>query len=161
MNRDPHSVVRETIAVAAPVAEAFRVFTEQCHAWWPRSYRLGGAERTDIVLQPREGGRWYERTADGNECGWGIVLAWQPPVWLALSWQIGLGFVPEPDPQRASRVDVTFMEPGANSTTVTVVHSELQRHGDGWTAMADAVSGERGWGGILRSYAQVVAGHGA
>jgi hypothetical protein len=78
---------------------------------------------------------------------------------LALSWQIGRGFVPDADPRRASRVDVTFTESGADSTTVTVVHSQLQRHGDGWTDMAEAVSGERGWGGILRSYAEVVAGH--
>lgn len=160
MNRDPPSVVRETIAVPAPIAEAFRVFTEQCHAWWPRSYRLGRAERTGVVVEPQEGGRWYERTADGNKCGWGIVLVWQPPVRLALSWQIGLGFVPEADASRASRVEVTFAECGPHATTVTVRHSELERHGKGWTEMAEAVSGERGWGGILRSYAQVVAGHG-
>lgn len=158
MNHAPRSVVRESIAVEAPVAEAFRVFTEDCHAWWPRSYRLGCAERTDVVLEPREGGRWYERTADGKECDWGIVLLWQPPSRLALSWQIGLGFVPEADPKRASRVDVSFTESAANSTTVTVLHSKLERHGDGWTDMAEAVSGERGWGGILGSYAEVVAG---
>lgn len=157
MNRSPHSVVREAVTVQAPVETAFRVFTEQCDAWWPRSYRLGLAERVGIVLEPRVGGRWYQRTTDGNECDWGSVLAWEPPARVTLSWQIGIGFVPEPDPARASRVDVTFIVVGAERATVSVSHSELERHGDGWQAMAEGVAGERGWGGILRAYAQVVA----
>jgi uncharacterized protein YndB with AHSA1/START domain len=154
---DRPRIVHETVVVEAPIERAFRVFTEQCHAWWPRSYRLGLAERDDVVLQPREGGRWYERSVDGKECDWGVVLVWQPSAHLSLSWQIGIGFVPEPDPGRASRVDVTFAIADAQRVTVTVIHSELERHGDGWEAMAEGVSGERGWRGILRAYKQVVA----
>lgn len=154
---DSEAKVRAVATVEAPIERAFQVFTQRCDAWWPRPYRLGQTERIDVVLEPRAGGRWYERTADGKECDWGKVLAWHPPDRSALSWQIGLGFVPEPDPQRASRVDVTFVEAGPARTTVTVVHSEFERHGEGWEAMQEGVSGEGGWPGILPGYAELIA----
>ena len=118
---------------------------------------LRKAERIGVVLEPHTGGRWYERTADGEECDWGQVLAWDPPEHLTLSWQIGIGFVPESDPQRASRLDITFVETGPARTTVTVIHSEFERHGEGWESMREAVSNERGWPGILPAYAQLLA----
>lgn len=149
--------VRVTVRVAAPIERAFQVFTERCDAWWPRQYRLGQAARIDLVLEPRAGGRWYERSADGKECDWGKVLLWDPPRRLTLSWQIGVGFVPEPDAQRASRVEVTFVEDGPARTIVTVSHSEFHRHGEGWESMRDGVSGDGGWPGILQAYAELAA----
>lgn len=154
--------VRATVTVDAPIERAFQVFTERCDAWWPRSHRLGQAERIDVVLEARAGGRWYECTADGRQCDWGKVLAWHPPNRLSLSWQIAIGFVPEPDPDRASRVDVTFVEAGPARTAVTVVHSEFERHGEGWESMRQGVSREGGWPGILPAYAELIAlGRGA
>jgi uncharacterized protein YndB with AHSA1/START domain len=150
--------VAATVTVEAGVERAFQVFTERCHVWWPLSYRLGQAERVDVVFEPRLGGRWYERTADGKECDWGVVLAWNPPDRISLSWQIGTGFVPEPDPQRASRVDVTFVAAGIARTTVTVIHSEFERHGEHWKSMQHGVSREGGWPGILTAYASLIAG---
>lgn len=147
--------VKVAVTVQAPIERAFRVFAEEWDAWWPRSYRLGEAERTGLALEPGVGGRWYERTADGRECDWGRVLVWDPPHHLALSWQIGVGFVPEPDPDRASRVDVTFVEDGPSRTIVTVVHSDLARHGEGWESMRDGVAQEGGWPGILAAYAKL------
>lgn len=143
------------VVVDAPIQRAFEVFTERCDAWWPRPYRLGKTERIDIILEPRVGGRWYERTADGKAADWGKVLRWQPPNRVSLSWQIGIGFVPEPNPQRASRVDVTFVETERVRTTVTVVHSEFERHGEGWASMRDGVAGDGGWPGILSFYAEI------
>jgi hypothetical protein len=133
-------MVRTAVTVGAAAERAFHVFTQRCDEWWPRSYRLGKTERVGVVLEPHTGGRWYERTADGEDCDWGQVLAWDPPEHLTLSWQIGIGFVPESDPQRASRVDITFVETGPARTTVTVVHSEFERHGEGWESMREGVS---------------------
>jgi uncharacterized protein YndB with AHSA1/START domain len=154
---DSETKVSAAVTVEAPIELAFQVFTERCDVWWPRAYRLGQAERIDVVLEPHADGRWYERTADGKECDWGKVLAWHTPDLLSLSWQIGIGFVPEPDPQRASRVDVTFVAAGRPRTVVTVVHSEFERHGEGWESMQAGVSGEGGWPGILTAYAEVIA----
>jgi uncharacterized protein YndB with AHSA1/START domain len=162
MNTDDGSgAVRVSVTVEAPIDRAFQVFTEQCDAWWPRSHRLGEAERIGVVLEPRIGGHWYEQTKDGKACDWGRVLAWDPPEHLVLSWQIGVGFVPEPDPERASRVDVSFEAVRPDATKVTVVHSDFERHGEGWEAMREGVSNEGGWPGILPAYAKVAGREGA
>lgn len=156
------TTVRTAVTVEVPIDLAFQMFTERCDAWWPRSYRLGQAERSDVVFEPRVGGRWYERTTDGKECDWGKVLAWHPPNRLSLSWQIGIGFVPEPDPERASQVNVTFLATGLAQTTITVVHSQFERHGEGWESMYEGVSRDGGWPGILPQYAALITrGHGA
>ena len=149
--------VRVEITVNAPVERAFRVFTERCDSWWPRVYRLGSSERAALVIEPHESGRWYERGADGAECDWGRVLVWEPPHRLALAWQIGVGFKSETDPGRASRVDVQFTADGEARTIVTLVHSDIERHGEGWESLREGVAHQGGWPGILAEFAGVAA----
>jgi len=151
------SDVRVEVTVETSIERAFTVFTERVDSWWPRSYRIGGFENSDVVLEPRQGGRWFERAADGSECDWGRVLTWEPPSHVALSWQIAPNFTAERDPQRASHVDVRFVADGADRTIVSVVHSEFERHGEGWEAMREGVAHEGGWPGIMDTYAKLAA----
>ncbi len=75
---DPNSV-RKTVIVKAPPAVAWRVFTEKMGTWWPLGdYKIGKAKAIDAVVEPRVGGRWYERGDDGSTTEWGSVLAWEP-----------------------------------------------------------------------------------
>lgn len=141
--------------VAAPVARAFQAFTEQIGQWWPPSYRLGGSEGSPVLIEPGVGRRWYERPTDGPECDWGRTLAWDPPHRLDLSWQITPDFGPEPDPEKASRIEVRFEPDGPDRTAVTLVHSAFERHGEGGPAMRGAVA--TAWPGIMDTYAKVAA----
>jgi hypothetical protein len=68
-----------TTTVDAPVEQVFRTFTDGFGSWWPAQYHIGQADMATGVLEPREGGRWYEQGTDGSECDWGRVLAWEPP----------------------------------------------------------------------------------
>jgi hypothetical protein len=69
--------VRKVVNVQAPPAVAWRVFTEKMGAWWPLvTHKIGKATAVDAVIEPRVGGRWYERGQDGSTCDWGRVLAW-------------------------------------------------------------------------------------
>lgn len=77
-----------TATVNLPVSHAFEFFTGFMNRWWPNEYHIGQADMVDTVLEPRVGGRWYERGADGSECDWGRVLVWEPPHRLVLTWQI-------------------------------------------------------------------------
>jgi uncharacterized protein YndB with AHSA1/START domain len=147
--------VRVQVTVQAPIETAFKRFTDGCDSWWPRPYRLGEGERTDARIEPRSGGRWFERTADGQECDWGRVLDCEAPERLTVSWQITPDFRREPDPARASRVEVRFAAEAKDRTTVTLAHRELERHGDQWEAMRDAVA--NAWPGIMEGYAAVAA----
>lgn len=146
-----------TVTVEAPRERAFEVFVGRIDEWWPRPYRLGEGERVALWIEPRVGGVWRERTSDGAECNWGRVLAWEPPSRLVLSWEIPVDFSPNPDPDRASRVEVEFAESGTSQTTVRLVHSEFQKHGEGWESVRAMVTEEAGWPGILKTYAALAS----
>ncbi|MFW6034512.1 MAG: metalloregulator ArsR/SmtB family transcription factor [bacterium] len=154
----PIPAVHAKITVGAPVEHAFRVFTESFHTWWPTGYHIGQAEMAEAVLEPRAGGRWYERGVDGSECDWGRVLAWEPPHRLVLTWQINGEWRYDADPEHASEVEVRFTADGPEQTTVELEHRHLDRLPDG-QAMRDAVGGDRGWAGILERYREAAAAY--
>jgi hypothetical protein len=52
------------------VDRAFRTFTDAFGSWWPAEYHIGQADMATAILEPREGGRWYEQGVDGSECDW-------------------------------------------------------------------------------------------
>ncbi|MHA6795656.1 SRPBCC family protein [Pseudonocardia bannensis] len=145
--------VRHSVEVAAPLPVAFEVFTARFASWWPTSHHIAPQPYVDAVIEPRAGGRWYERDAEGRECDWGRVLAWEPPHRLVLSWAISPQFEAEPDPARASEVEVRFTAVGDSHTRVELEHRHFERHGDGGEQMRAVVGSEGGWGGILVSFA--------
>ena len=73
------AVVRKNVRVQAPIERAFSVFVEQMETWWPATHHIGKTPFEAIFVEPRVGGRWYERDAAGNLNDWGTVLAWDPP----------------------------------------------------------------------------------
>lgn len=152
MTQQTDNTVRVQVTVDAPIERAFAVFTERFDSWWPRGHHLGEGDLVAAVIEPEKGGRWYERTTDGKECDWGHVLDWDPPRHVALSWDIRPRFEGV-DPERASRIDVSFEAENDERTTVTLVHSDFDKHGEGWEAMRDGVNAEGGWGAILAGYA--------
>jgi uncharacterized protein YndB with AHSA1/START domain len=89
----PVPALTGTITVGVPVERAFGVFTGSIGTWWPREYHIRQADMAEAILEPREGGRWYERGVDGSECDWGKVLAWEPPHRLVVTWQIRSGSI--------------------------------------------------------------------
>jgi uncharacterized protein YndB with AHSA1/START domain len=149
--------VRKSVIVRAPIAHAFKVFTEQFNSWWPQSHHIGKVVPFTAVLELRAGGRWFERGTDGSECEWGRVLACSPPHHLAMSWHINKDFGYDPDPAKASRVDVTFRDEGDGTTRVELVHSQIDRHGSGWQSLRDSVGSQGGWGGIMEGFATKAA----
>ncbi|HMC53340.1 MAG TPA: SRPBCC family protein [Acidimicrobiales bacterium] len=151
------AVFRVEITVEAPLERAFKVFTEGFDSWWPRGHHIGATEMAEAVLEQHLGGRWFERGVDGSECEWGRVLAWEPPRHVAVSWHLDGEFRYEPDPGRASRVDVRFFAEGDNRTRVELEHSGLDRHGAGWPQLRSAISSQGGWPELLQRFAQAAS----
>ena len=141
--------VRKSILVNAPQAHAFDVFATRFDAWWPRDHHIGKAAMQEAVIEPRAGGRWYEKGEDGSECEWGRVLAWEPPNRLVLSWTINGKF--QADETVESEVEVQFIAESANKTRV-----ELERRiaAADAEALREAVDSPRGWGSLLEIYAK-------
>jgi uncharacterized protein YndB with AHSA1/START domain len=151
--------IQGKVTVNAPIERAFRIFTESFTTWWPADYHIGQADMAEAIIEPREGGRWYERGVDGSECDWGHVLAWQPPHRLVVTWQINGQWQYDPDPEHASEIEVRFTPDGSDQTTVELEHRLLHRLVGG-EAIRDSISGGGGWSALLAQYAKAVANEG-
>jgi uncharacterized protein YndB with AHSA1/START domain len=111
-----------------------------------------------MVFEPRVGGHVIDRGVDGSECRWGRVLVYEPPSRVVISWDINLQWLLESDPARTSEVEVRFIPEGPSRTRVELEHRRLDRHGDGWERMRDAVGAPDGWNEGLARLAACLAG---
>ena len=152
------ATVRQEIVVEAPVDRAFRVFTEQMDKIKPRDHNVLGVDIEETVLEPRAGGRLYDRGTDGSECEWGSVLAYEPPDRVVFSWNLGPTWQVEADPARRSEVEVRFIAEGPRRTRVELEHRHLDRHGDGWEGLRDGVAAPDGWSLYLRRFTDLLTG---
>jgi uncharacterized protein YndB with AHSA1/START domain len=152
---DPNSV-RKTIVVEAAQAIAWRVFTEKMGAWWPLAYyKIGGATAVDAIMEPRVGGRWFERGDDDSTCQWGRVLTWEPPTRLVLTWDIDANF--KYDPSLNTEIEVRFIAHGSRRTRVELEHRHLDRYGIRREEMRRIYDSEGDWGKLLEAFAAVAA----
>jgi uncharacterized protein YndB with AHSA1/START domain len=152
----PIPAIRGKITVYVPVDHAFEVFTRSFDAWWPREFHIGRADIAEAIIEPREGGRWYERGVDGSECDWGRVLVWEPPHRLVITWQINGQWQFDPDPARASEVEIVFSADGPEQTTVELTHQYLDRLA-GAKVISEAIRHEGSWSALLGLFAKAAA----
>ena len=150
------TVVRRQIVVAAPIGRAFAVFTDRFGDFKPKEHNLLGAEIVETRFEPRVGGHIYDRAADGSECRWARVLAYEPPDRIVFSWDISPYWQPETDPERASEVEVRFIAETPERTRVELEHRDLDRHGEGWESLRGGVEASEGWPLYLSRYAEAV-----
>ena len=107
MPQEPDSISHEVTVRLSP-SESFRLFTRGFGSWWPSEYTWSGNVLESIAMEPFEGGHCTEEGPHGFRCDWGRVLVWTPPQRLVLTWQIGPHREPQPDPDKASTVEVLF-----------------------------------------------------
>jgi uncharacterized protein YndB with AHSA1/START domain len=148
--------VKRSVTVNASPERAFDVFTTGFSSWWPiESHHIGDTMAVDVVIEPRAGGRWFERDAEGAECVWGFVTAFEPPRRLVLTWHLTPEYKFDPDPDRASEIEVRFT-PQDGATLVELEHRGFERHADGGPRIRETVSGTGGWTELLQLYAKAV-----
>jgi uncharacterized protein YndB with AHSA1/START domain len=148
---DPNSV-RKVLSVNAPQAVAWRVFTEQLGMWWPlKVYKIGKSAAVDAIMEPRVGGRWYERGEDGTICQWGSVLSWEPPSRLVLSWDIDANW--QYDPGLKTEIELRFIAEASDVTRVELEHRKLDRYGARRDEMRQIFNTEGDWGRLLAMFA--------
>lgn len=157
MSRADDVVVRRHVVVDVPIERAFAVFVERFGDFKPKEHNLLGAEITETRFEPRVGGHIYDRAADGSECRWARVLAYEPPDRLVFSWDISPSWQLEADEADASEVEVRFVAETAERTRVELEHRHLDHHGPGWESVRDGVGEDGGWPLYLARYAGVVA----
>ncbi len=120
----------QTIQIAAPPAKVFRAYVEKINQWWPwqgKEFRFSfapeGVEPSEIHFEPKLGGRYYERFADGSEFDIGRVTRYEPPHKFAFTWT-GRDW-----PEGESLFELTFEE-AKHGTLLTLIHSGFEIFGD-------------------------------
>jgi uncharacterized protein YndB with AHSA1/START domain len=156
MTQTAAPAVRKHVVVNAPVDTAFRIFTERFGDFKPPEHNLLSSPISETVFESRVGGHIYDRGADGSECRWARVLAFEPPLRVVFSWDIGPTWRLETDLENASEVEVRFIAEGADRTRVELEHRHIDRHGPGWEAVAEGVGHDEGWPLYLQRYAALI-----
>lgn len=156
MTAQDNPVVRRQTVVAAPLEKAFAAFTERFGDFKPPEHNLLGKPIAETVFEPRVGGHIYDRAEDGSECRWARVLAYEPPVRVVFSWDIGPSWQLEADPENASEVEVRFVAETPDRTRVELEHRGIERHGPGWRSVADGVGSADGWQLYLDRFAALL-----
>ncbi len=140
---DPEALVFRQLVVARDLATVFRLWTEQIDTWWPAGHSRSGDPATQVFLEGRAGGRFYERSSSGQEYEWGQVVIWEPPHRLAYTWYLGS------DATRPSRVEVRFTALGPERTRVEVRHRGPEYVGELWWDRRDRFAAA--WDAVLRA----------
>ena len=138
--------VVKTVSVRAAPEQAFDYFVRDLARWWPLARFHTGPDPVDCAIEPRAGGRVFERAADGGETLWGTVLAYEPPHRLTFTWIVGLSA------ELAQLIEIQFT-PQGNDTQVELTHSGWEKLGDAAAALREGY--DRGWATLIeRCYAE-------
>src|SRR3954453_21249557 len=152
----PDLAVHQSIVVEASQERAFEVFTSRLTDWWPLEPPvMGGTPAVAAVIEPRAGGRWYERSADGRESDWGRVLTWEPPSRVVLSWQISADG--QADTSIDTEVEVRFTAEDDRRTRVDLEHRGLEAFGPRAQEMRDTFESGGGWPMLLGHFGAAAA----
>ena len=105
IDQHEETTARATVTVECSQAHAFDVFTTGFNRWWNRAHHIGTADLDEAIMEPRTGGRWYERGVDGSECEWraGVRSARASVALLAAHRPV------QHDPDLETEVEVRFV----------------------------------------------------
>jgi uncharacterized protein YndB with AHSA1/START domain len=145
--------IRREIVVGVDPERAFEIFTADMTAWWPSAHHIGSAPIRRIVIEPRDGGRWYTEHEDDAETSTGYVVAWEPPIRLVVTWQIGADW--QYHPELVTTIEVRFEPLDGGRTRVRLEHRDLAAFGADAAKMRDTFDGPDAWTATLDAYATV------
>ncbi|HEX7928404.1 MAG TPA: SRPBCC domain-containing protein [bacterium] len=138
-------------AVEVPLApvQAFALFL-RLGDWWPLATNsLGLRNAVGCTLEPKAGGRIYERTAEGLESAWGTLSECNEPERLRFTWHPGR------HASTAQEVEVRFTRAGTGTRV------ELEQRG--WEKAGDRAAKLHkiytdGWPNVLAQYRAKASG---
>ena len=137
--------IHQDVVVSVGRERAFDLFTNRMTDWWFTGEGVGPSPFKQLVLEPRQGGRWFEVADDGGETPWGEVLEWDPPTRLLLAWRIDGSWKFNPDVETSLEITFEAIDPG--STRVRLEHRDLERLGKSGGKAIETM--RTGWGKLL------------
>ena len=76
---------------------------------------------------------------------------------MTFSWHLQGDWSYDPNPEKASEVEIRFFPQGPNATRVELEHRKLERHGEGWENLRKGVDSPGGWTAILEQFGKATA----
>jgi len=142
--------LRMSFEVACSTDHAFATWTSGISSWWPEDHTVTAEAGLEVVLEPRVGGRIYERTQAGTEHEWGHVTAWEPPARLGYLWHL------RRDHRHATDVEIRFIALAEDRTRVEIEHRGWERLGEAAVDWRDR--NRDGWQTLLPHYITAIRG---
>jgi uncharacterized protein YndB with AHSA1/START domain len=133
--------LRIRFRVDCPPERTFELWTVQTSTWWPTSHTVSAQAGVEVIIEPRVGGRIYERTPAGDEHDWGEVTHWAPPHQIAYLWHL------RQDRADATEVEIRFAADEQDGTAVSIEHRGWERLGAPGPERRQ--QNQRGWDGLL------------
>jgi uncharacterized protein YndB with AHSA1/START domain len=148
------STIFSEIITPSHIEESFSIFVDHLQEWWPKEYTWSQQTLKKMTIAPYINGHCFETGPYDFRCDWGRVLEFERPYIIVLSWQINASRVPEPNPEKASKVTISFKTLEDKNVRVRLIHSGFDKHGEGWEEYQRAMKSEKGWAYILEKYRQ-------
>lgn len=148
---DSNGAVRQQIVLGVAPARAFDLFTTRMTDWWPPEHHIGTAPIEQIVIEPREGGRWFTRHTDGSETSTGFVQVWEPPSRLVMTWQITADW--SFDTALVTAIELTFTPAENGHTLVDLTHRDFDNYGPDADHMRQTFNSPDAWPRTLAAFA--------
>ena len=146
-------IMRQVLLPVRSSKQAFEKFVD-FSTWWPKEYTWSKDVLKTVGIEARKGGFCYEESIHGFRLNWGTVIQWDPEKTLIFLWQIGPNSVPEPNPEKASEVQIDFVAEEAR-TLLKLEHRNFERYGEQEAAYRAAMDSEYGWDYLLARYQSV------
>ncbi|MDF2939626.1 MAG: ATPase [Gammaproteobacteria bacterium] len=149
------SIEREHV-VKVSQQQAFDIFVKHFSKWWPKEYSWGRDCLEFIGIEPKAGGRCFERGPHGFECQFGRVLTYNPPEEISFTWQINDKGQPDPNPKNASIIKVKFIAIEPTHTKLILNHHSIENHGENAKKYCEELNSDYGWSFILKNFIETV-----
>jgi uncharacterized protein YndB with AHSA1/START domain len=133
--------LRLSFEVGCGQAHAFDVWTTRIDTWWPADHTATGEEGLRITLEPRAGGRIFQRDPAGVEIDWGEVTEFSRPEVLSYRWHL------RHDRADATDVRIRFVPVAAGRTRVDIEHVGWERLGADGSVWRER--NQQGWDTLL------------
>jgi uncharacterized protein YndB with AHSA1/START domain len=91
---------------------------------------MSGDPKTQVFIEAKVGGRFYERASNGVEYDWGAVEVWEPPYRLVFTWYLGS------NQELPTRVEVRFVSLDESQTRLELEHRGPKLIGELWWSRA-------------------------
>ncbi|ETZ23030.1 SRPBCC family protein [Pedobacter sp. V48] len=146
------NILTKTIKVKLPQEHVFNLFLSNINDWWPNTYTWSKEVLKEIKIEPFIGGLCTETGPHGFRCDWGRVADLIAPGRIHLKWQISPQRIPEPDPAKASDLEISFRQTSEAETTIELQHFNFENHGKGAQEYYERMNSVQGWELILHEF---------